>query len=385
MKRPVQSVSVFAGIAALSAGLIWSYTPLSPSHASNASPAAEERPLVQTGGLPAAGFADVAKTVTPAVVNITTRGAEDVSDRARPRGKMEDFFGSPFGPRRFGPPTEPREHRGGGQGSGVIVTQDGYVLTNNHVIEGAKTVTVTLPDKREFTGRIVGSDPKSDIAVVKIDGSNLASIAFGESDRLRVGQIAIAIGNPYGFQYSLTAGVVSALGRTLRSQNGRLIDDVIQTDAALNPGNSGGPLVDSFGNVIGVNTAVILPAQGLCFAVASNLAKFVVGKLILEGRVRRGYLGIAAQTVPLPPKWIQTLELPTKGGIQIQSVEADGPAINSGLTAGDVIVQFEGKPIDSIDDLHKALDETTIGRKINLWVLRNGSLKNITVTPGELK
>ena len=279
----------------------------------------------------------------------------------------------------------PPDDRGGGTGSGFIISSDGFVVTNSHVVNGASRIEASLPDGRTFQASVVGDDPATDIAVVKIDGNNLASVAFGESDRLRVGQIAIAIGNPYGFQYSLTAGVVSALGRTLRSQNGRLIDDVIQTDAALNPGNSGGPLVDSFGNVIGVNTAVILPAQGLCFAVASNLAKFVVGKLILEGRVRRGYIGIAAQTVPLPPKWIQTLELPTKGGIQIQSVEADGPANNSGLAAGDIIVQFEGKPVDSIDDLQKALDETTIGRQINLWALRNGSLKNITVTPGELK
>jgi S1-C subfamily serine protease len=289
---------------------------------------------------------------------------------------------------------QPRQRRGqpspdgrdaSGTGSGFIISSDGFVVTNSHVVNGATAIEASLPDGRIFQASVVGDDAATDIAVVKIDAGNLASIAFGESDHLRVGQIAIAIGNPFGFQYSLTAGVVSALGRTLRSQNGRLIDDVIQTDAALNPGNSGGPLVDSFGNVIGVNTAVILPAQGLCFAVASNLAKFVVGKLILEGRVRRGYIGIAAQTVPLPPKWTQTLELPTKGGIQIQSVEADGPANNSGLLAGDIIVQFEGRPIDSIDDLHKALDETTIGRKVNLWVLRSGSLKSIAVTPGEMR
>lgn len=283
--------------------------------------------------------------------------------------------------RRQQQPAQP----GAGTGSGFIISSDGFVVTNSHVVNGSTHIEASLPDGRTFQASVVGDDPATDIAVVKIDGNNLASIPFGESDRLRVGQIAIAIGNPFGFQHSLTAGVVSALGRTLRSQNGRLIDDVIQTDAALNPGNSGGPLVDSFGNVIGVNTAVILPAQGLCFAVASNLAKFVVGKLILEGRVRRGYIGIAAQTVPLPPKWIQTMELPTKGGIQIQSVEADGPANNSGLLAGDIIVQFEGKPIDSIDALHKVLDETSIGRNINLWVLRNGSLKNVSITPGELK
>lgn len=274
---------------------------------------------------------------------------------------------------------------GDGTGSGFVISTDGFVVTNSHVVNGASQIEASLPDGRSFQARVVGDDPATDVAVVKIDGDNLATLAFGESERLQVGQIAIAIGNPYGFQYSVTAGVVSALGRTLRSQNGRLIDDVIQTDAALNPGNSGGPLVDSFGAVIGVNTAVILPAQGLCFAVASNLAKFVVGKLILEGRVRRGYLGIAAQAVPLPAKWIQTLELPTRGGIQIQNVENGGPAADAGLQAGDIIVQFEGKPIDSIDALHKALDESTIGRRSNIWALRDGSLKNMGVTPGELK
>lgn len=274
---------------------------------------------------------------------------------------------------------------GGGTGSGFIISSDGFVVTNSHVVSGAERIEGMLQDGRAFSARVVGDDPATDIAVVKIDGDNLATVAFGASDRLQVGQIAIAIGNPFGFQYSVTAGVVSALGRTLRSQNGRLIDDVIQTDAALNPGNSGGPLVDSHGNVIGVNTAVILPAQGLCFAVASNLAKFVVGKLILEGRVRRGFLGISAQAVPLPPKWLNTLQLETKGGILIQGVEQDGPAAHGGLRAGDVIVQFEGKPLDSIDALHKNLDEHTIGRTLNLWVLRDGGLKSMAVTPGMLK
>lgn len=274
---------------------------------------------------------------------------------------------------------------GGGTGSGFIISSDGFVVTNSHVVSGAERIEGMLQDGRTFSARVVGDDPATDIAVVKIDGDNLATVAFGASDRLQVGQVAIAIGNPFGFQYSVTAGVVSALGRTLRSQNGRLIDDVIQTDAALNPGNSGGPLVDSHGNVIGVNTAVILPAQGLCFAVASNLAKFVVGKLILEGRVRRGFIGISAQAVPLPPKWLNTLQLETKGGILIQGVEQDGPAASAGLRAGDVIVQFEGKPLDSIDALHKALDEHTIGRSLNLWVLRDGGLKSVAVTPGELR
>lgn len=272
-----------------------------------------------------------------------------------------------------------------GTGSGFIISSDGFVVTNSHVVSGAERIEGMLQDGRTFQARVVGDDPATDLAVVKVDGENLAPVAFGESRRLQVGQIAIAIGNPYGFQYSVTAGVVSALGRTLRSQSGRLIDDVIQTDAALNPGNSGGPLVDSHGYVIGVNTAVILPAQGLCFAVASDLAQYVVGKLILEGRVRRGFIGIGAQSVPLPPKWLNTLQLDTKGGIQIQSLEPGGPAAQSELRAGDIIVQFEGKPMDSIDALHKALDESTIGRSVSLWVLRDGSLKQVSVVPGELR
>ncbi len=274
---------------------------------------------------------------------------------------------------------------GSGTGSGFIISSDGYVVTNSHVISGAGRIEGMLQDGRSFQAHIVGDDPATDLAVIKIAGENLATIAFGDSSRLQVGQIAIAIGNPFGFQYSVTTGVVSALGRTLRSQSGRLIDDVIQTDAALNPGNSGGPLVDSHGRVIGVNTAVILPAQGLCFAVASDLAKFVVGKLILEGRVRRGLLGIGAQTVPLPAQILSTLQLNSKGGIQVQSLENGGPAAMGGVLAGDVIVQFEGRPLDSIDALHKALDETTIGRKMSIWVLRNGSLKQLAVVPGELK
>ena len=273
---------------------------------------------------------------------------------------------------------------GDGTGSGFIISSDGYVVTNSHVIKGAERIEGMLQDGRSFLAHVVGNDPATDIAVIKIAGENLATIAFGESRRLQVGQIAIAIGNPFGFQYSVTTGVVSALGRTLRSQSGRLIDDVIQTDAALNPGNSGGPLVDSHGSVIGVNTAVILQAQGLCFAVASDLAKFVVGKLILEGRVRRGLLGIGAQTVPLPATVLSALQLDSKGGIQIQSLENGGPAAQGGLLAGDVIVQFEGRPLDSIDALHKALDESTIGRSVSLWVLRAGSLKQVVVVPGEL-
>ncbi|HND88861.1 MAG TPA: trypsin-like peptidase domain-containing protein [Saprospiraceae bacterium] len=278
-----------------------------------------------------------------------------------------------------------------GTGSGFIISTDGFVVTNSHVVNGAERIEANLPDGRSFTAQVVGDDPATDIAVVKIDADNLATASFGPSDRLQVGQIAIALGNPFGFQYSLTAGVVSALGRTLRTQTGRLIDDVIQTDAALNPGNSGGPLVNSQGQVIGVNTAVILPAQGLCFAVASNLAQYVVGKLILQGRVRRGYLGISAQAIPLPPKMADLLRgaSPSRnweaaGGILIQQAEQDGPAHAADLRAGDILVQFEGKPMNSIDDLHRLLDEHSIGRPTQLWVLRDGSLKSLSVVPKEM-
>jgi S1-C subfamily serine protease len=288
------------------------------------------------------------------------------------------------------PQNRPRQAPNGngqntGSGSGFVISTDGFIVTNSHVVNGASSIEASLPDGRSFTAHTIGDDPATDIAVVKIDADNLTPSRFGDSNHLQVGQIAIAIGNPFGFQYSVTAGVVSALGRTLRTQTGRLIDDVIQTDAALNPGNSGGPLVDSFGHVIGVNTAVILPGQGLCFAVASNLAKFIVGKLILEGRVRRGMLGIGAQAVQLPAKWLNALEISTKGGIQIQGVESGGPADQAGLRAGDILVQFEGKPVDSIDALHKGLDEASIGRNISLWILRDGALKSMTAVPAEMR
>jgi len=272
-----------------------------------------------------------------------------------------------------------------GTGSGFIISSDGYAVTNSHVVNGAEKIEAMLPDGRSFVAHLVGDDPATDLALIKIDGSAFSTLPFGESDQLQVGQIAVAIGNPYGFQYTVTAGVVSALGRTLRSQSGRLIDDVIQTDAALNPGNSGGPLVNSHGEVIGVNTAVILPAQGLCFAVASNLAKYVVGKLLLEGRVRRGYLGLSGQNIQLPAQWIQAMELPTRGGIQIQQLENGSPAQQAGLQNGDVIVQFDARPVDSIDLLHKALDEASIGKKVTIWVLRNGALKQFTAIPTELR
>ncbi|MDX2135970.1 MAG: trypsin-like peptidase domain-containing protein [Saprospiraceae bacterium] len=279
-----------------------------------------------------------------------------------------------------------------GSGSGFLISTDGFLVTNSHVVSGAEAIEAQFSDGRSFAAQIVGDDPASDLAVVKIDGSGFNTLPFGAGEHVRVGQIAIAIGNPYGFQHSVTAGVVSALGRSLRSQSGRLIDDVIQTDAALNPGNSGGPLVNSFGEVIGVNTAVILPAQGLCFAVASNLTQFVVGKLILEGRVRRAWLGIGAQAVPIAPKLQQLLDN-TAGpaaanteaaALLVQTIEPDGPANNADLQPGDLIVRFNGAPLASIDTLHKMLDERTIGKPAELTILRNQRLVKVNVVPGEM-
>lgn len=272
-----------------------------------------------------------------------------------------------------------------GSGSGFIISSDGLIVTNSHVVNGAEKMEVNLQDGRQYSAYIVGEDPATDIAIIQINGHNLSTVGFGPSDQLQVGQVAIALGNPYGFQYSLTAGVVSALGRTLRSESGRLIDDVIQTDAALNPGNSGGPLVDSRGKVIGVNTAVILPAQGLCFAVASNLVQYVVGKLLTDGKVKRGFIAIAGQVVRLNQALMQQYRLTQNSGVLILQIEPDGPAARSGLNQGDIILQFDQKPVASIDDLHRLLDEKSIGKAINMAVLRNRHLETFSITPAELK
>lgn len=278
-----------------------------------------------------------------------------------------------------------RRQRPYGAGSGFIISSDGFVVTNSHVVNGANQIEVILQDGRQLPARLIGDDPATDVAVVQIDAEQLTTVSFGDSDKLQVGQIAIALGNPYGFQYSLTAGVVSALGRTLRSESGRLIDDVIQTDAALNPGNSGGPLVDSQGQVIGVNTAVILSAQGLCFAVASNLTKYVVGQLIIDGKVRRGYIGIAGQVVRLQMQMARQYQLNVQSGVLVQDIEPDGPAYNSELEQGDVIVQLDDRPIATIDELHKILDESTIGKTVELLVLRNQRKRRVRVVPGEMR
>lgn len=270
-------------------------------------------------------------------------------------------------------------------GSGFVISSDGYIVTNHHVIEDAEKITVLFSDGRELKADLKGADPSTDIAVVKVYDSNLRALHFANSDALQAGQIAVAIGNPLGLQYSVTAGVVSALGRTLRAKNGRLIDDVIQTDAALNPGNSGGPLVDSAGNVIGVNTATIPSAQGLCFAVSSNLSSFIAGKIIMEGKVTRAYLGIAGQLVNLTERMIAVNRLQRKTGVYIFEKVADVDVFNNELRTGDIIVEFDGKPVGSVDDLHKLLREDMIGVKKQVAVLRGGHKTNIQVIPGMMK
>jgi S1-C subfamily serine protease len=280
-----------------------------------------------------------------------------------------------------GPARPDRPDRATGSGSGFVVTPDGFVLTNSHVVSGATRISASLLDGRRVPAYLVGDDPDSDLAVVRIEADDLAPVSFGDSARLEVGQIAIAIGNPYGFDCTVTAGVVSALGRSLRTKNGRLIDDVVQTDAALNPGNSGGPLCDARGRVIGVNTAVIMPAQGICFAIAANSATFVMGKLIHEGRIRRSYLGLAGQNVPLHRRIVRHHELPVESGVFVVSVESGGPAARGGVRDGDIVVAFDDHPIAGMDDLHRLLTEEQAGKPAHLIVIRGVEKRTLDVEP----
>lgn len=268
-----------------------------------------------------------------------------------------------------------------GSGSGFIFTQDGFILTNSHVVHNAEKIEVTLSDGRQLTAQLVGDDPETDLAVIRIFADNLLPASLGDSNQLRVGQLVIAIGNPYGFQASVTSGVVSALGRSLRSNTGRLIDNVIQTDAALNPGNSGGPLVTSGGEVIGVNTAIIMPAQGICFATAINTAKWVVGQLILFGRVRRSYIGVAGQNIELPRRVIRHHQLPIASAVLVASVEPNSPAQKAGLRQGDVIVAFDSQPVAGIDDLHRLLSDQQIGLKSPLTIIRRSEQIELEIVP----
>jgi S1-C subfamily serine protease len=278
-------------------------------------------------------------------------------------------------------PRSPREGRG--TGSGFFFTPDGFILTNSHVVQQAGRIEVTLADGRRLPATLIGQDPETDLAVIRVAASQLVAAPLGDSQAVRVGQLAIAIGNPYGFQCTVTAGVVSALGRSLRSQSGRLIDDIIQTDAALNPGNSGGPLVTSDGKVIGINTAIILPAQGLCFAIAINTAKFIAGQLIKDGRIRRSYIGVGGQNVPLPRRLVRHHNLPVSSGVLVVSVEPHSPAQQAGVQEGDVIVAYDGQAIVSIDALHKLLTDGQLHVQATVTILRQGEQHILSIAPTE--
>ncbi len=269
-------------------------------------------------------------------------------------------------------------------GSGFVIAPDGYIVTNSHVVRGAEAIEASFADGRAVPAYVVGDDPDSDIAVVRAGASGLPCLAFGDSSAIQVGQIAVAIGSPFGFQQTVTAGVVSALGRSMRAQSGRLIDDVIQTDAALNPGNSGGPLVNSRGEVIGVNTAIIAAAQGICLAIASNTAEFVAAWLIKEGRVRRAYIGIAGQTADIHPRIARYHHLKTARGVLVLNVERNAPAAAAGLREGDVIVAFKGGPVSGMDDLQRRLKGDEIGVSSPLSVIRQNAILELSVRPSEM-
>jgi S1-C subfamily serine protease len=276
------------------------------------------------------------------------------------------------------------ERRGlGGQGSGFVVAPDGLILTNSHVVHKAKSIHVSLPDGRRLPAEPIGDDPDTDLAVVRASASGLPALKLGDSQTIKVGQLVIAIGNPLGFSATVTAGVVSALGRSLRSRSGRLMDDIIQTDAALNPGNSGGPLVNSRGEVIGVNTAVIAGTQGLCFAIAANTAQFVAGRLIRDGRIRRSYIGVAGQNTPIARQIVRFYGLPVSSGILVATIEPDSPAARSLLHEGDIIIALDGHDVSGIDQLHRLLSDERIGIATSLMVIRRTEKLEVSVTPAE--
>lgn len=300
-----------------------------------------------------------AESVSPAVVNI------EVAHAAGSRGN------------------QPNPDVPAGSGSGFIVAPDGYIITNSHVVHRASRISVTLSDGRKLSADLIGDDPDTDLAVIRISAPNLAAAPLGDSHAIRVGQLAIAIGNPYGFQCTVTTGVVSALGRSLRAGSGRLIDNVIQTDAALNPGNSGGPLVNSRGEVIGVNTAIILPAQGICFAIAINSAKLVAGYLIKDGKIRRGYIGIAGHNVELPRRFVRFYRLPAETAVRVASVEGSSPAASAGIKEGDVLIRFGESPIAGIDDLQRQLTMSQVGVRTPVTVIRGTEQMMLEIEPIE--
>ncbi len=310
-----------------------------------------------------------AKLVGPSVVNIEVRRRRATAGRGRRSGG------------RPGRGERPGEPQYAGSGSGFVITSDGFILTNSHVAHGADRIDVTLSDGRVVPAELTGSDPETDLAVLRVDADDLVPARLGDSRALQVGQLVVAIGNPFGFQATVTAGVISALGRSLRSESGYLIDNLIQTDAALNPGNSGGPLVTSAGEVVGVNTAIIAPAQGICFAIAISTAIYVAGKLIKDGRIVRGRIGVAGQTTPIRRRLVRYFDLPLETGVTVAGVEPGSPAQRAGLLPGDLIVGAEGQAVPDIDALHRLLTESTIGQPLRLDVIRLTQRREIVVTP----
>ena len=274
-----------------------------------------------------------------------------------------------------------RSRRHGGSSSGFFIAPDGLIVTNGHVVSGARAVSVTTAEGERRDASIVGLDEHTDLAVLRTSGARAPFAELDAGRSLKVGQLVVAIGNPLGFEWTVTAGVISALGRSLRATTGRLIDDVLQTDAALNPGNSGGPLVDARGRVVGVNTAMIAVAQGICFAIASGTVTHVVGTLLRDGRVRRGFLGIAGQTVPLPRVFARAHG--QERGVFVTHVDPKGPASSGGVRDGDIVVGFDGKPVEGVDDLHRLLGPDAIGRRVPLAVIRGAARRDITVEPAE--
>lgn len=299
-----------------------------------------------------------AENISPAVVYIEVARAADVS----------------------GPP-ESRVMRPAGSGSGFIFTPDGYAMTNSHVVHRADEITVTTNDGRRMRAELIGDDPETDLAIIRVGANGLPTAPLGDSQRIRVGQLVVAIGNPYGFQCTVTAGVVSALGRSLRSRSGRLIDNIVQTDAALNPGNSGGPLVNSRGEVIGVNTATIMPAQGLCFAIGINSAKLVASHLMRDGRITRGWIGIAGQNAVLPRRVSRFHGLAVMSGLTVAAVEPESPAARAGLQPGDIIVGLGEMAIGGIDDLQRILTADCIGVTFAVTVLRGTEKLQLEIVP----
>ena len=350
--------------------------PAAPDDTQSLSAAPEETPPVApreagaSGSAAAKGDDELMDAYSRAVI----RAAEEVG----PSVVNIEAHAPGAGGRRRGPDGDR-----GGTGSGFLFTPDGLVLTNSHVVHGAKYIEVTLQDGRHMIASLVGDDPDTDLAVLRIAGDELKPARLGDSEALKPGQLVIAIGNPLGFQATVTAGVVSALGRSLRSHSGRRMENIIQTDAALNPGNSGGPLVSSRGEVVGVNTAMIQPAQNLCFAIPSNTARWVASRLIQHGRIRRAYLGLAGETVRLQRRRVVELQLPTQTGILVLHVEKGSPAQRAGLADGDLILAFGTEPVAGIDDLHRLLTEPRIGAATQVTLLRLGRKLTLEITPEE--